>query len=164
MLRMLLAFGLLLGSHAVVASPVTTVLPNAELRGTATFRYLGFSIYRARLYTPGGAPLNWQQDFGIELKYQRKLSENDLVTSTLREMERIGAPVPIKEQLSVCFDDVGKGDSYLAISDGPDRIGFWRNGQKMCTLSHPQIKERFMAIFVGDDTQSKSFTRKLKNQ
>lgn len=164
MLRLILLLCLLVGPNVALASPIATELEDAKLRGTATLRYLGFSLYQARLYTRGGEPLDWQQDFGIELTYLRGLSKNELVTSTLQEMARTGSPVAVKEQLTVCFNDVEKGDRYLAVSDGPNRIGFWRNGQRTCTLSHPQIKTRFMAIFLGDNTRSKSFTRKLMGQ
>lgn len=162
MLRLIVFLSLLIGANIAQASPVKSVLENAELRGTAIFRYLGFPLYQARLYTLGGAPLDWQQDFGLELRYLLKVSRKDLVESTLREMKRIGNAAPVKDQLTRCYDDVGKGDRYLAVSDGPNKIDFWRNGQRMCTLSHPQIKQRFMAIFLGDNTKSKSFTRKLK--
>jgi hypothetical protein len=164
MVRLALFLGLLIGPNIALASPIKSALIGAEVRGSATFRDLGFPLYQAWLYTRDGAPLDWLQDFGLELRYLRKLSENDLVASTLDEMARIGSPVPVKDQLKRCFDSVDKGDRYLAISDGPNRVGFWRDGQWVCTLSYPQIKQRFMAIFLGENTQSKSFTRELKGE
>ncbi len=77
-------------------------------------------------------------------------------------MKRIGNDAPVEDQLLRCFDAVGKGDRYLAVTDGPDKIGFWRNGKRVCTLSYPRIKERFMEVFLGDNTQSRAFTRRLK--
>ncbi|MEY8120932.1 hypothetical protein AB9F26_22430, partial [Falsihalocynthiibacter sp. BN13B15] len=70
----------------------------------------------------------------------------------------------LREQLGQCFDDVSKGDQYLAVSRGQDQIGFWRNGMRVCTLTHPQLKQQFMAIFIGQNTRSKAFTRKLKGE
>lgn len=146
------------------ANTVESVLPNAELRGAATFRFVGFPLYKARLFTPSGAPLDWSQDFGLELQYMRNLTEFDLVESTMREFARLGSSVPVRGQLETCFDDVRKGDSYTAVSQGQNKIAFWLNGKRTCTLSHPQIKSRFMGIFLGDNTRSKSFTRKLKGE
>ena len=162
MRKLALIVALLISAPTAQALPLASVLKDAELRGTAIFRYLGFPIYRARLFTSDGAPLDWQRDFGLELKYLRNVSQKDIVESTLREMKRSGKVLPVRDQLVRCFDDVGKGDRYLAVTDGPDRIGFWRNGKRVCTLSYPQITQRFMAIFLGDNTRSKSFTRKLK--
>ena len=146
------------------ASPLTSVLPGAELRGAATLRYLGFPLYNARLFTKGGAPLNWGADFGLELTYLRNLTQNDLVEGTMRELKRTGGPLAVRDKLNACLADVAKGDSYLAITQGPDQIGFWRNGARSCTLSHPRITARFMGVFLGDNTRSKSFTRRLRGE
>lgn len=164
MLKITLVLAALMTPTFSQASTAKSVLSTAQVRGEATFRFIGLPIYKARLYTDAGAPLDWNNDFGIELNYLRNLTEADLVESTLKEFDRMGNPLPVRAQLTQCFDDVSKGDQYLAVSRGPNKIGFWRNGERVCTLSHPQIKQRFMAIFVGDDTRSKSFTRKLKGE
>ena len=162
--RLLLCSVLLLLPVFAQASAVKSVLPDAELRGAATFRFIGFPLYEARLFTKSGAALDWSKDFGLELKYLRNLSEYDLVTGTMREINRTGAALPVRGQLEQCFEDVRKGDRYVAVTRGQNRIGFWLNGKRTCTLSHPQIKTRFMAIFLGDNTRSKSFTRKLRGE
>ncbi|KPD10562.1 hypothetical protein [Phaeobacter sp. 11ANDIMAR09] len=164
MRRLLLIAATLLVPLSAQASTVKSALPGAELRGAATFRYVGFPLYEARLFTKSGAPLDWNKDFGLELKYMRNLTEYDLVEGTMRELKRTGAALPLRGQLEQCFDDVRKGDRYFALSKGQDQIGFWHNGKRVCTLSHPQIKTRFMAIFLGENTRSKSFTRKLKGE
>lgn len=164
MLRLGLLLALLGSPTLVQGSPVNANLPEAEVRGAATFRFLGLPLYQARLFTRGGAPLDWSRDFGLELKYLRNLSEYDLVEGTLREFARIGTELPLRGQLERCFADVRKGDSYVAISQGPNKVAFWLNEKPMCTLAHPQIKRRFMAIFLGNNTRSKSFARKLRGE
>jgi hypothetical protein len=157
-----LAILLLISPIVAHASPVGNILPGAEQRGEATFRFFGIPMYKARLYTDGGRAFDWQQDFAVELTYQRNLTEYDLVESTLREMKRLGQNLPVGDQLARCFDDVAPGDSYLAVTDGSDRIGLWRNGRSACTLSHPKIKRHFMSIFLGENSRSAKFTRKLR--
>lgn len=164
MRKIALILVLMAGPALVQASPVKSALSGAELRGAATFRFVGLPLYEARLFTKGGAPLDWSTDFGLELKYLRSLSEVDLVEGTMREFKRTGAALPVRDQLQGCFSDVSKGDRYVAVSNGQDKIGFWLNGKPMCTLAYPQIKTRFMAIFLGDNTRSKSFTRRLKGE
>lgn len=144
------------------SSPLETALAGAELRGSATFRILGLPFYDARLFTKAGEPLDWSSDFALELNYRRALSQFDLVQGTLRELERTGSALPARSQLEGCFQGVRKGDSYLAVSNGQNELGFWRNGKQSCTLAYPKIKTRFMAIFLGENTRSKSFTRQLK--
>lgn len=164
MLRIAFILSVLAAPTFLQASTISTVLSTAQMRGEATFRYIGLPLYQARLYTNDGAPLDWSQDFGIELNYLRNLTKKDLVESTLKELDRLGHPLPVRDQLSRCFDDVSKGDQYLAVSRGQDQIGFWRNGTRVCTLTHPMIKQRFMAIFVGQNTRSTAFTRKLTGE
>ncbi|WP_371169435.1 hypothetical protein [Aliiroseovarius sp. 2305UL8-7] len=143
---------------------VSGALPGAELRGNAVLRFLGIPLYQARLFTVGGAPFNWADDFALELTYKRNLTQYDLVEATMREFKRTGGRIPVDAQLNTCFKAVNKGDSYLAVTNGTDKIDFWRNGARTCTLRYPQIKSRFMGIFLGDNTRSKSFTRTLKGQ
>ncbi|WP_170515643.1 hypothetical protein [Ruegeria atlantica] len=153
---------IVLAPGGLAASPISQTLTDAQLRGIATFRFLGMPIYEAKLYTPQGSALNWTQDFALQLTYRKSLKQKALVESTLDEMARQGNPAPTQAQLQKCFQAVSKGDSYIAISEGPNKIGFWRNGQKTCTLSYPGAKNAFMSIFLGDNTRSGSFTRQLK--
>ncbi|UWQ90471.1 hypothetical protein K3727_17105 [Rhodobacteraceae bacterium M382] len=162
--RLFVILALLCAPALSQASAIEASLSDATLRGKAVFRFIGLPIYEARLFTPAGAPLDWKQNFGIELKYLRQISKKDLVASTMDELGRTGARLPIQDQLSRCFDDVAKGDRYLAITRGPDQIDFWRNDVPACSLGYRQISKRFMAIFVGENTRSASFTRKLKGE
>lgn len=155
---------LILLGHAAQASPVKSALPGAALRGEATFRYLGFALYDARLYTRSGARFDWNTDFALELTYRRNLTERDLVEGTLQELERTGGALPLRDQLGKCFSDVKKGDSYTAVSKGPDSLSFWLNGKRTCTLAYPGIKDRFMGIFLGENTRSRRFTSLLRGE
>ncbi|WP_170571282.1 hypothetical protein [Ruegeria atlantica] len=154
----------LLTPGGLSASSGLNTLDDAQLRGTATFRYLGFPLYDAQLFTSGGAAFNWSQDFGLELTYRRNLTQKALVNSTLDEMARIGRPAPVRDQLQTCFKAVNKGDRYLAVSDGPDAVSFWLNGRKTCTMTYPGIKRSFMSVFLGENTRSAAFTQKLRGQ
>lgn len=164
MRKFFLAFAVLAFPMDARASLIETALPGAEMRGAATFRFFGFPIYEAQLFTRSGAPLDWSKDFGLELKYLRNLTEYDLVEGTMRELSRTGGALPVRGQLEKCFRNVRKGDRYVAISRGPNQVRFWLNGKRVCTLSHPRIKNRFMSIFLGENTRSRSFTRKLKGE
>lgn len=154
----------LLAAKGLAASPIDEALKDAQLRGSATFRYLGLPIYDAKLYTPGGAPFSWNEDIGLQLTYRRNIKKKVLIESTLEEMARAGRSAPVQDQLETCFRAVTKGDRFQAVSDGPDAVEFWLNGQQTCTLTYPGIKRSFMSVFLGDMTRSASFTKKLKGQ
>ncbi len=155
---------IILAPAGLAASPITQALTDAQLKGSATFRFLGVPVYDAKLYTPQGATFSWNEDVGLQLTYRKNLKQKALVESTLDEMARQGNPAPTQSQLEQCFKAVSKGDNYVAISEGANKVGFWRNGQKTCTLSYPGAKRAFMSIFLGNDTRSASFTRQLKGQ
>mgnify|MGYP001148009508 CR=1 FL=1 len=161
MRKLALTLCLLAAPTVGFASSVHNLLPGAEQRGAATFRLFGLPVYQARLFTRGAAPLDWTQDFGIELTYQRRLSQDDLIVATLREMRRLGYPAPDRARLQPCFQSVAPGDRYLAVSRGPDRILFLRNGRTVCTLAQTGITRGFMSIFVGENTRSARFTGAL---
>lgn len=161
MRSLVLSACLCLAPLAGAATPVAKALPGAELRGQASFKFLGFQIYEARLFTKGGTPLDWSRDFGLELTYKRKLSQNDLIEGTLLEMKRMGNAAPTRAQLKTCYQSVTPGDRYLAVSQGLDQLTFWRNERAVCTLSQKDIKAHFMAIFLGEDSRSRRFTQTL---
>ena len=87
---LLLAIGL-----PLQAAAIGSVLPGASERGSAVYRYLGFALYEARLFTQGGAPLDWNEEFGLELRYMRNLTRYDLVEGTMREFARTGGTIPV---------------------------------------------------------------------
>ncbi len=153
---------LLLSPTLARASIVGNILLDAKQCGKATFRFLGFPIHKARLCTHGGRAFGWQQDFALELTYQRNLPEYNLVEVTPREMKRLDQTPSVEDQLARSFDDGGLGDRYLAITNGSVRIGLWRNGRSAYTLSHPQIKHHFMSIFLGENSRLVKFTRNLR--
>ncbi len=162
--RLLLPLVLLAASVLAQPSPAQAAFPGASERGTAVYRHLGLPIYSARLLTKGGAALNWEEDFALELRYLRNFTQYDLVESTLREIDRTGGVRPGREQLNSCFKDVQKGDRFLAVTEGANRITFRLNGSQTCTLSQPGISRSFMAIFLGENSRSARFTRKLRGQ
>ncbi|WP_299927075.1 hypothetical protein [uncultured Pelagimonas sp.] len=164
MRKLTLAAFLSLVPIASSATPLSSALPGAEIRGQASLRYLGVKIYDAKLFTKGGSALDWSQDFALELTYKRNLSQYDLVEATLREMSRMGNAMPIRTQLETCYQAVAPGDRYLAISSGPDQLRFWRNDRAACTLSQKGIKTKFMEIFLGDNSRSRRFSRALLGQ
>ncbi|WP_237217411.1 hypothetical protein [Ruegeria lacuscaerulensis] len=159
----LLSLALLMPGGLLAATGLNE-LDDPQLRGTATYRYLGLPLYNGRLFTPGGAAFDWNKDFALELQYRRNVSKKVLINSTLDEMDRIGRSAPVRDQLEVCFKAVKKGDRYLAVSDGPNEVSFWLNGAKTCTMRHPGIKRSFMSVFLGEKSRSAAFTQKLKGQ
>lgn len=160
MLRSVLLLGFILVGHSLAwASP-----DNFQKRGEATFRWFGVAIYDARLFTPDGTRVNWQQDLTLELTYRRALTRQSLVDSTQSEMQRLGYTTPQAVDLNSCFRDVAPGDFFRAQSDGADQLRFYFNGVEVCTVSQPAIRRGFMSIFLSDNSRAPGFSRRLRNE
>jgi len=151
-------------AEARQAAPVAA-LPN--LIGDVTVRWLGFPMYRATLYSEA-ARFDWQSRFALELTYIRGFDRDTLVWSTIEELKRMEGPrsdhARIEQSLGTCFRDVGNGDRFVAFAESRDRVSLWFNGQRTCTMSHAQISERFLGIWLSDQARLASVSRKLRGQ
>lgn len=136
-------------------------------RGSAEYRFLGQTLYQAALYTPEGQSLNWDSPAGLALSYQRDFSGRTLMRASMAELRRMEGKADdhaeIEKGLADCFRDVEKGDRYLAVAVSPDDLEFWLNGENTCTLSGQQWAERFMAIWVSDQSRDQRSARLLRN-
>ncbi|WP_166415785.1 hypothetical protein [Cochlodiniinecator piscidefendens] len=155
---LLLVF-ILLGYSVSWASP-----NNFQQRGEATFRWFGIPVYDARLFTPGGAALNWQQDLTLELTYRRALARQSLIDSTQSEMQRLGYTRPQDADLQSCFRNVRPGDTFRAQTEGADQLRLYLNGAEVCRLAQPDIRRGFMSIFLSDNSRAPNVSRHLRNE
>lgn len=149
-----------------LANPGTIGLPNPVLVGQATVGALGLVAYEGRLYTEGGAPFGWSVPVALELQYRRRFSAAQILKATETELRRVEGAVSdqprLLERLAACFRDVGPGDSYVAVGARPDELRFVLNGREVCRASHPDIRRRFLSIWLSDKARFPSLSRKLR--
>ena len=131
-------------------------------------RWLGLPVYTAALYTQGAARFSWSQPDALELQYLRSFPARQLTKSTLDELRRIEGPqgdhAALIAKLGRCFPDVGKGDRLTAYSSSASEVMFSFNGGAPCTVHHPGVRERFLGIWLSDNSRSAKLTRRLKGQ
>ena len=134
--------------------------------GEASLGVIGITAYDARLYTPNGAPFDWASPMALELDYKRGFSAQDLLRGTETEIRRIEGDtndIPtVISLLSTCFYAVEDGDNYIAVGNSTDQIDLWRNGTQTCTVTYPDIRKRFLSIWLSDDSRFTSLSRKLR--
>ncbi len=127
-------------------------LPGAQARGSATLRFLGFSVYEARLWVQRGfqARSYAQSPFGLELNYLRALSGPLIAERSLKEM-RLQGPLPEEREqawlqaMVRAFPDVKAGDRITGVHTPGVGARFWFNGQ-----SRPAVRDAdFSAVFFG---------------
>ncbi len=166
---LVVAVGLLVpGPVQARADLVAAGIAEAQKLGRVTVRWFGLPLYDAALYTAGGARFSWQVPMALELAYRREISGESLVAATARELERIEGPQrdhpSILEKLGRCFRDVGPGDWFLAVAPAGDRVEFWFNGVRLCAARHPNLRKRFLGIWLSDEARSVALSRRLRGQ
>ena len=168
MFRLLLALALFAGPTSAQDRVAMAGLPNPVAIGEASLGVIGIIAYDARLFTSDGVPFDWAVPMALELDYKRGFSADDLLRGTETEMRRTmgdNAEMPtVIALLDDCFLAVESGDSYLAVSLSPDQIDLWRNGTQTCTVNYPDIRERFLSIWLSDQSRFSALSRKLRGQ
>ena len=168
MFRIFIALILIAGPAFARERVQITGLADPVVIGEASLGVIGITAYDARLYTPNGAPFDWASPMALELDYKRGFSADDLLRGTEAEMRRTmgdSADMPnVIALLDDCFLAVENGDSYLAVSLSPDQIDLWRNGTQTCTVNYPDIRRRFLSIWLSDQSRFSTLSRKLRGQ
>lgn len=145
---------------------IARVFTDAQLRGEATFRWLGLPLYTARLFTPGGQALAGANPVGLELIYARNITRQSLVNATVSELERLeGSQADhgiIGQKLAPCFRDVTDGDRFVATATKANELQVFFNGARTCRISHEKLGARFLNIWLSQNSRSPALSRQLR--
>ena len=166
------SFASVAGVKPTSASPLLELtaqkIDRADIAGAATVRWLGFRAFDAVLVTPNGAPYDRGKQAALELQYAVSFSQDDLMNSTMAELDRLEGTQQdhptIQQKLRNCFKRVGPEDKFLAIGPQVNRIELFRNGVRTCTVSHANIRARFLDIWLSPNSRFPSLSRKLRGQ
>jgi len=166
-LRAVLALVLTLGTPAVSHANTTGLGAPVPL-GQATLRFFGFEVYTATLHTEGADQFDWDRPLSLRLDYARGFSAEDLLQGTRKELERIEGtrsdqPQMLKK-LATCFRAVGDGDHYVAVSTAPDTVEMRLNGARTCRVSHPDLRKRFLGIWLSPNSRSARLSAQLRGE
>ncbi len=150
------------------ASPSPTGLKAPVQLGQATLRFLGFEIYTATLHTEGAERFSWDQPLSLRLDYARGFSDQELLQGTEKELQRIEGTQPdqavMLQKLATCFRPVAAGDNYVAIATAPNTVEMRLNGQRICRVSHPDLRRRFLGIWLSPNSRSARLSAQLRGE
>ena len=124
------------------------------------FRWWGFKIYNAQVWTPKADQPNFEQEVLLHLTYARDIKDEDLLESTYDEWEDLKLLNSKSQQwlkeLKVIWPDVKKGDSLTTYWDG--KVTHFYQGKKLLgTVTDKAFGPIFLKIWL----HPKSKTRKL---
>ncbi len=158
---------LFMGMEAKAETSVTqlpaSVTKNAgealEPVGTGRYRKLGFSIYQATLWAPGG---EWdpERPYVLQLHYLRGLSKDtvvDTVTDNIREQD-------VADEETMRRWEKILAESLPAVEDGDELVGItvpgkpsrlFYNGSQIASIADPQLSQAFFDIWLGPKADTK---------
>jgi len=147
---------------------VREILAQADLLGSARFRFRGFNVYDAQLWTAPGfqAAQYVQQPFALTLSYLRALKGAAIAERSLLEMQDI-APVDEaqvatwRQALTQLFPDVRAGDRITGSHQPGLGANFWLNGRPLGQIADDRFSQRFFGIWLHPDTSQPALRRDL---
>ena len=163
-----LAIGAVLAG--LMLSQLAMALPAelASLRplGQGNFRWFGFKLYDATLYTQQGQPFDWAQPFALSLRYARDIPSAKIVETSLEEMQRYGLPenrrTSWREALAAAIPDVQQGDEIVGALSGSS-LRFWHNGRHTRTVDDPLLARTFFRIWLDPASRAPALREQLLN-
>lgn len=141
----------------------------ARLQGSARLRWLGLTIYDARLWVgPAFNPLHFEDTpLALELIYARALKGPLIAERSIDEMRR-GGPLPDDEAqrwlafMTDAFPNIDEGDRLTGAWDPSQaRSAFYVNGGTPRALRDPFFGPRFFGIWLAPYSSQPSMRRQL---
>ncbi len=164
-------------ARAVASSSAAPALPpevdaagGLRLLGAQRFRYWGWHVYDAQLYTGAGfdAARPLTQRLALSLTYARAFRASDIAERSLQEM---GHQAPLDEaqqrrwkaSLQQVLVDVAPGDRLTGIHEPARqaRASFFHNGRPTGDLNDAMLAERFFGIWLSPQTSQPAMRRML---
>ena len=145
---------------AVSASPAaSTPLAGARLVGQGTMRFLGFEVYRARLWAqPGFDADNYAaHPLALELTYHRAFTGAAIAQRSVEEMQRQASVPPTQAQrwqqrLTEVIPDVQPGDRLTGLYQPGQGMRLWRGNQELAAIDDAELARLFFGIWLSPQT------------
>jgi len=138
---------------------VQAELPGARRVGQGRLRWLGWSVYDARLWAPqplAGADFA-RLPLALELEYLRRLEGRRIAERSLDEMRALG---PIEEadgqrwlqQMAAIFPDVDRGDRITGVQRPGESARFFVNTRLAGEVRDAAFTRLFFGIWLAPQT------------
>ena len=139
-----------------------------RLAGQGVLRFLGFEIYRARLWVPPGfdAGHYGAQPLALELTYHRDFSADAIAKRSLEEMRRVGSftaeqATRWQQALQAALPDVKAGDRLLGIHQPGMGATFKMGGRVVGEVPDAEFSRLFFGIWLSPQTSEPGLRQEL---
>ena len=145
-------------------------LPGAHWRGGGSMRFMGVQLYEARLWAPTpvqGDPA--QTALALELVYARTIKADLIVSSALREMQRVGSVTPEQatrwtQAMAALFPDIQPGDRLTGVQRPGQSARFFFNGKLRGEVADADFTRLFFGIWLSPRTAEPQLRAQLLGQ
>lgn len=163
-MMLLLAASLAFVGEARSQKPAWEVfMPKAGEVGTGQFRWWGFLVYDATLWSPQG---RYQPGgpFALSLRYARAVSKQDIVKASIDQMRDLGFPVDQHpewtQKLEQVMESVKAGDSLTGVYTPGQGAVFFFNDQLTGQIDE-RLARAFFAIWLDPKTSQPALRQAL---
>ncbi len=160
-----------ISTHASNISPSPLApkpLPNAQMVGSGTLRFLGLEIYQARLWVrPGFDSSDYaKQSLALELRYARSFSADAIAGRSIKEMRRQADFDDAQAErwrtaLAAALPSVEAGDEIVGLYTPQGGARFWHNGLESGHVADPQFARLFFGIWLSPKSSEPALRAEL---
>lgn len=142
-------------------------LPDAKLVGSGEFTWWGLSIYTAKLWhsTPSFDP---NQDFALELTYNKSISRSRFVDASIDEMKRIMGnrfTTSLEQQwrayMDKSFVDVKPGDQLIGVKLRGKGCRFYSRDRLVNEIADEEFAQAFFAIWLDPRSRDQELRARI---
>jgi hypothetical protein len=136
--------------------------------GQGEMRWLGLSLYRARLWV-GGERFVATEPFALALTYSRDIGRDRLVETTIAEMRRLGGQeegrlARWREDLRRLFPEVRAGETLIGVHLPGQGVRFFHGVRPAGEIADADFARAFFAIWLDPRTRAPELRERLLGQ
>jgi len=139
-------------------------VPSASLVGKGRLTFLGFKVFDAELYAPGGT-YSPSEPFALKLTYLRNFKGSAIAKRSADEMRKLGASeaqlAKWTPQMEAIFPNVSPGQSITGVRTSSGKAAFYLGSRRIGTISDAAFTRRFFSIWLGNRTGNPTLRAKL---
>lgn len=142
-------------------------LPQAKVLGSGDLRWFGLHIYSAKLWAES-ATFDAKAKFALELTYQRNISRERFVDTSIDEIKRLRGDAINPEVLhrwkmhmEKAFTDVKTGDQLIGVNLPKIGCRFYNRDKLLAEIKDTEFADAFFSIWFDPRSKDSGLRKQL---